>query len=521
MEMPAIKRMLRWWPLLLLCCALRSAGQDALRKPVSLPASPISAEQLRKEVSRQTGLQFSFGSHTIRPGQLFRFRKRTYAAKDLLIDLQQQLGADYKVYHDHVIFTKRPITRSHPPISSTRASGTPNHGAKTQTHLRDRPAHVSDRPTDSRDRPAHVPDRPTDSRDRTAHPADRRAHPGDTLPHVADRRAHLRDGPAHPKDGRSYPGDRPTHPKDRRAYPGDGNAHPKDAPTDKKAISTLPPDGPGGEKNANRGKLSQIETRNGAVDGSPDGKSASNHRESSRNSSRDGTLDGAITSIQADERVLLRVNNQAKPRRFPEETVAPQKDQAAAPEKKSRPGFGGGIFTRYTAAGLEVTEYFPANAVFKGGIPLLHGIIGYSSNFAHGSLRYGGGTRWAFGERWHVQAHFTTGKVTKQFDADSSGFAQKKVKITERLQRIGLQAERTIGARWSLVAGGSWNMLSRVNTQDGARLAPGDRIFNDPVPQEGYRAVKPLYTTSSSFHDGSKTWKDAWPGVQAGVYFRF
>ncbi|WP_298708971.1 hypothetical protein, partial [Chitinophaga sp.] len=102
--MHAIKR---WWPLIFLLCAIPSAAQDALRKRVSLPSTLISAGDLRKEVSRQTGLQFTFSSQTIRPGQVIRLSQRNLTAKALLDAMQIQLQAEYKVYEDHVIFTKK------------------------------------------------------------------------------------------------------------------------------------------------------------------------------------------------------------------------------------------------------------------------------------------------------------------------------------------------------------------------------------------------------------------------------
>ena len=411
MEMLVNRRWLRWWPLALLFFALRSTGQDALRKRVSLPSTVITAGELRKEISRQTGLQFSFGSNTIRPGQMIRLPQRDFTAKALLDVMKLQLKADYKVYEDHIIFTKH----------------------------------------------SQATDRSTRLADARGHQKDRRVHPGDSREGKKDAKGHPADARGHQKDGREHNDDSPV-------------------------IIPVPV------------KPSYIQLSTGP----------------------------SSQTIHADERLRERAYRLTPERRDAPRTIAePPGGASAFRQRKSRFGSSNGLFSRYTAAGIEVTEYFPANAVLKAGIPMLHGMIGYSSNISHGSLRYGAGSRWAITDRWHAQAQFTTGFVVKNLPSDSGNFIQKTIRIKETLHRIGIQAERSVGKRWSLVGGLSWNMLNRTNTDKGVRLAPGDRVFDDPVPEEGYRAVKPFYTFSSRFDASSKTWKDRWLGVHIGMYLRF
>ncbi|WP_341841288.1 hypothetical protein [Chitinophaga caseinilytica] len=479
---------LRWWPLALLFFALRSAGQDALRKRVSLPSTLIAAGELRKEISRQTGLQFSFGSNTIRPGQLIRLPQKSYTAKALLDAMQQQLKADYKIYEDHIIFTKRNNAAAESRNGNPSAENvTAKNGGKA-----------------SPDRQFNPPNIIAQNGKKGA--ADRKSDPTNSSTDNADvlkgkksaQEVKLNSQNTSAQNGKNGAGDEP--------------ANTLSDSINSKTVATPSPD----EQNA----PTQL---NGAA---KPGKPAS--RQNPAAPSSDQTIGGTTSNqlslplqfptAHADERIRQRAY-----RLVPERRPAPQTVSGSAPairERKSPFDINNGIFSRYTAAGIEATEYFPANGFFKAGVSILHGIIGYSSNGTYGSLRYGAGSRWTFSERWHVQASFTTGIVEKKLESDSGIIIQKTIDVRERLHRIGLQAERTLGKRWGLVGGLSWNMLNRTNTDKGTRFSPGDRIFDGPVPEDGYRAIKPFYTLSSKFSEGNKTWKDRWLGIQVGIYFR-
>ncbi|WP_126247590.1 hypothetical protein [Chitinophaga rhizosphaerae] len=437
------RRWLRWWPLALLFFALRSTGQDALRKRVSLPSTVIAAGELRQEISRQTGLQFSFGSNTIRPGQMIRLPRKDFTAKALLDVMKLQLKADYKVYKDHIIFTKHSQTRN---------------GANRLADVR---AHQKKQPTPDADKL-------TGKLDKTGKSADGGAGQKINSKPNTDNLVGKLDKPR--------PAEARLHQKDASAYFATSRTNTEN--------TTSP-----AQRNPGYIQLS-------AGPSSP--------------------------TVYADERLRQRAYRLTPERRDTPRTIAePPGGAPAFRQRKSRFGNGNGLFSRYTATGMEVTEYFPANAVLKAGLPVLHGIIGYSSNISHGSLRYGAGSRWTITDRWHAQAQFTTGFVVKNLLSDSGIIIPKTIRIKETLHRIGIQAERTLGKRWSLVGGLSWNMLNRTNTDEGARLAPGDRALSDPVPDEGYRAVKPRYTFSSRFDASSKTWKDRWLGIHVGIYLRF
>lgn len=422
MEMLAIKR---WWPLIFLLCSLPSAAQDALRKIVSLPSTHINAGDLRKEVSRQTGLQFTFSSQTIRPGQVIWLSQRNLTAKALLDAMQHQLQAEYKVYEDHVIFTKKRQTTASKSGVNTTGNNT------TQTDIRK----------------------------------------ADT--HAAQNKIKLQGSHA--------------------------NKH--------------------GLKDASAGNLSS-QTASKATRSQSSANPVSSAKE---NSSMHIFPDRHLRSqaaTMADERLRARAYRLTLASPGKQASITAASIQQPLQQKER---FSGNtpIFARYATAGVEFNETFPANILIKSGIPLLHGIVGWSAASRHSSWRFGGGTRWSLNETWHLQANFTTGKVKDNLQKDSLGMVSRTINITETLHRIGVYAERNFGKRWSAVAGVSWNMLNRTNTYNGNRVGPGDPIFSDPVPEEGYRALKPLYTISSSFNENSKTWNDRWIGIQAGVYYRF
>lgn len=437
MEMHAIKR---WWPLIFLLCAIPSAAQDALRKRVSLPSTLISAGDLRKEVSRQTGLQFTFSSQTIRPGQVIRLSQRNLTAKALLDAMQLQLQAEYKVYEDHVIFTKKKQ------ITASRDDG----------QLKNTAA-------------------------------------GKIKPVVNSAGNHITRINTRSSDTQS----------------AQNKIEGQDSHVNKNGL-----------KDTGAGSLSTK-----TVPIATGSQTSTNPVSSEKKNSGTHIFPGDRLRSQAtavtDERLRARAYRLtlASPGKQAGITAA-SRQQPLQPQKDR---FSGNtpIFTRYTTAGVEFNETFPANFLIKGGIPLLHGIVGWSAASRHSSWRFGGGTRWSLSETWHLQANFTTGKVKDSFQNDSLGMISRTVRITETLHRIGVYAERNFGKRWSAVAGVSWNMLSRTNTYNGNRVKPGDLIFSAPVPEEGYRALKPLYTISSSFNENSKTWNDRWIGIQAGAYYRF
>ncbi len=448
MEMRVNKEWLQWWPLILLLCTVRLPAQDALRKRILLPATQISANDLRKEISRQTGLQFSFGSNTFRPGRQIRLQKKDWSAKELLDMLKAQLQTDYKVYKDHVIFTasrKKPTVADviNPSEKSSRESIA---GRQPPNALQHNPTNTKNSATPQILKAS--PPAQTDTSKTTA--------PSSTSAHQQPVAGEVRPTGKSSVPGNLYTIADPAQPVSSQT----SGAPPNNLPAATRPLQTIVQD----EHLRQKAYHNRIATvSNGRLASTP-----------SHNS----------------------------------------------PQQR---GFTGsrGIFTRYTTMGVEVNETFPGNFLFKGGIPLLHGIVSFSATSGYSSWRYGAGTRWSFNDLWHAQANFTTGKVKDALTADSLGSISKTIDITETLHRIGLQAERSIGKRWAVAAGLSWNMLNRINTADGNRLAPGGRVFNDPIPESGHRALKPLYTISSSFHDGSKTWKDRWIGAQVGVYFRF
>lgn len=451
MEMRANKKCIQWWPLIFLLCAIRLPAQDALRKRISLPSTQLSANDLRKEISRQTGLEFSFGSNTFRPGQQIRLQKKDWLARELLDMMKAQLQTDYKVYQDHVIFTasrKKPVVTEQ--IKPTeKSSGERNADRQTTNGNQRVPVNVKNSisPTTVKGSSPAQADKPA-----TTGPANTSSQQNTTAGELL-------------LTGKSSPS---------------SNGHTK---------------------------AEHKQPANREASGSP----SHNLPEETR----------PVRTIVQDEHL------RQKAYRNRIEAISGGRLASTSPPTFRSPreqrGFAGnrGIFTRYTTVGVEVNETFPGNILFKGGIPMLHGIVSYSATSRYSSWRFGAGSRWSFNDDWHAQANFTTGKIKDVLTADSLGMISKSIEITETLHRIGLQAERTIGKKWAVVAGLSWNMLNRINTSGGGRLGPGDHVINDPIPESGHRALKPLYTISSSFHDGSKTWKDRWIGAQVGVYFRF
>lgn len=462
MEMLAIKR---WWPLIILLCTIPSAAQDALRKKVSLPSTQMTAGDLRKEVSRQTGLQFTFSSHTIRPVQTIRLPKPTLSAKELLDAMQQQLQAEYKLYEDHIIFTKKKKTTASRDdgFTQTAAAGKPeagrsrHHSTPTVTpSAQNKPSPASAGKNNLHDRqPGKNGLNDVSANQRPSDTGSAKATPGTTL---------KTDEAISGESNRSKNGDDPYSQK-----PGDA------------------------------------ETRTHQQIALPDAAR---------------TINEHLRSL-SDERLRARAYRLTLT--SPEKQTGITAMPAQQPSRAQRSRFSGNtpIFSRYTTAGVEVNETFPANILIKGGIPLLHGIVGWSAASRHSSWRFGGGTRWSLNETWHLHANFTTGKVKDNLQQDSLGMISQTLHITETLHRIGIYGERNFGKRWSAVAGISWNMLNRTNIYEGKRIGPGERIFSDFVPTEGYRALKPLYTISSSFNENAKTWKDRWIGAQIGVYYRF
>ncbi|WP_341834762.1 hypothetical protein WJU16_17590 [Chitinophaga pollutisoli] len=462
--MLAIKR---WWPLIFLLCTISSAAQDALRKKVSLPSTLTTAGDLRKEVSRQTGLQFTFSSHTIRPEQTIRLPKPTLSAKELLDAMQHQLQAEYKVYEDHVIFTKKKKTtasrddgfvqtatsgNAKPEADRSRKHATPT--VKTSTQHKPLPASASNS-------------------------------------HLQDRQS-IKNGLNDASENQLL------------SETGSAKAAPATTPATDGSISGESNQGKNGD-NPYSPKPGDPETRIHQPIVLPDAAR---------------TVNDHLRSL-ADDRLRARAYRLTLT--SPGKQAGITSSPAQQPIRAQRDRFSRHtpIFSRYTTAGVEVNETFPANILIKGGIPLLHGIVGWSAASRHSSWRFGGGTRWSLNETWHLQANFTTGKVKDKLQQDSLGMISRTVRITETLHRIGVYAERNFGKRWSAVAGVSWNMLNRTNTYEGTRIGPGERIFSDFVPKEGYRALKPLYTISSSFNESAKAWKDRWIGTQVGVYYRF
>ncbi len=419
MEMHATNRLLRWWPFILILFTLPSAGQDVLRKRVTLPAVRFSAEQLRKEISRQTGLQFSFGPSTIHPHQPIKLTRNIFTTKELLDIMQMQLKAAYKLYGDHVIFTKRIVSKS-PGTNTATGKAQPLLNGKLNS-------------------------------------------PGTMKPSVDVKGA-------------------------------TGNALSSNRNTNNTPIK------------------SASNTTQAAVNS--DSTSANIAIIISRTNSNPPA---ALATARADERLRQTAYRSAPLRNaIPGKLTGAGNLSSATIQSTRRNKKENKIFTRYTTVGIEVTEYFIANAVFKGGIPFLHGIIGYSSNVSHGSLRYGAGARYSFNETWHAQASFTSGKVVKNFQADSAGFGSKWVEITERLHRIGLQAERTVGKRWSLVAGVSgtcstgsipkagsaWRRVTASSMNRFLHRDTGRLNLSTPPPPHSMRRAKPGRIAGRVFSSG-------------------
>jgi hypothetical protein len=102
---------------LLLCGSLLVHAQQpptGLNKKVSLSSLELRVDSLLRQLSRQSGVQFSFNSRRISPSKKVRFTSRTQTPQRVLEQLKESLGIGYKMVGGHVILVDNPKHTAQP-----------------------------------------------------------------------------------------------------------------------------------------------------------------------------------------------------------------------------------------------------------------------------------------------------------------------------------------------------------------------------------------------------------------------
>ena len=79
-----------------------------LSRKINLPATELSVDSLLPQLSRQSGVQFSFNSRRISPSRKLRFSSRTQTVRQVLQQLDHVLSIRYKLVGNHVILVDKP-----------------------------------------------------------------------------------------------------------------------------------------------------------------------------------------------------------------------------------------------------------------------------------------------------------------------------------------------------------------------------------------------------------------------------
>lgn len=145
------------------------------------------------------------------------------------------------------------------------------------------------------------------------------------------------------------------------------------------------------------------------------------------------------------------------------------------------------------------------------GHTYVYGIIGYTSNFKRGGLRYGIGGSFPLNGRWNLHLQLSTGKLDFKYD---SVMITKVIKTS--WHQLALKAEWKFAKQLRLQFGPVYNVLKSKtnfnNSTDPFQLMPFELSMLG-------NHMHTLYTIKDEIGHRAGTLLKTWIGLQAGIYF--
>lgn len=96
---------------LLLCCIILSSqltgklyAQQYYRAIVKISRSPVDITNLARTIATQTGLEYSLNMQNASLKKMITLRRGTWQLSDILKEVRQQAGLNYKIIGDHILF---------------------------------------------------------------------------------------------------------------------------------------------------------------------------------------------------------------------------------------------------------------------------------------------------------------------------------------------------------------------------------------------------------------------------------
>ncbi|MCW3465241.1 hypothetical protein [Chitinophaga nivalis] len=167
----------------------------------------------------------------------------------------------------------------------------------------------------------------------------------------------------------------------------------------------------------------------------------------------------------------------------------------------------------FIKAGVAGSESFYVSPELQAGIPLLYGIINYSTNFQLSFVRYGAGTSIRLSDDWRLQLMATTGRMERSFD--TAGIYDRKVKI--ELHKLAFMTEKKTNGPFVFQFGVSFNLMHTIYYRYGMLSAP---YVSEWDADRKYHFFKPPYYIGPSYTGGDQRTIKMWLGIQAGVFYR-
>jgi hypothetical protein len=158
--------------------------------------------------------------------------------------------------------------------------------------------------------------------------------------------------------------------------------------------------------------------------------------------------------------------------------------------------------------------------VVQGGLPAVHGWIGYRSNFSVSFFTYGLGSSWKMTGTWRMGIAVMNASGVRQQGAfrQDSVSGTRTVSGVSRLSRVNVYAEKQISQRITLQVGLLYNLLSTTYAVNGATSSID---FVGAHADHTVSGISPLYTITNSFHKGATQSAQTWVGGQVSLLWKF
>jgi hypothetical protein len=184
----------------------------------------------------------------------------------------------------------------------------------------------------------------------------------------------------------------------------------------------------------------------------------------------------------------------------------------------------------YTQAGIAANDVFYLNTFIKAGLPFIHGIVQWGSNFSLSGFRYGLGSSFPIKNNWRIHFEITAGNLSRKVpltiadvlpDTTGTGSPPGQLTVRSQLFQLGLFAEKKINDHLQLSIGIMPDYLKNtyyLNDIETALQTAAPRVKD---PENRFYTIKPAYTISHSFNPTKPVSSSTWIGFQLGLCYKF